>query len=50
MSSCLTNYVAAGSYALEMLGALLDDRDLDGHGGLKGVVSNWRSIDAEKDG
>jgi hypothetical protein len=47
MSSCLTNYVVAGSYALEMLGALLDDGDLDGHGGLKGVVSGWRSINAE---
>lgn len=26
---------AAASYALKVLGALLDDGDLDGHGGLK---------------
>lgn len=29
-----------------MFGALLDDRDLDGHGGLKGVISGWGSMDA----
>jgi hypothetical protein len=28
-----------------VLGALLDDGDLDGHGGLKGLVSGWLSAE-----